>query len=130
MSEILIDSDVSCEFIVSQLQKFTSNLLAVKDGHRVLVYESMSTIPQNLLLVDICRNELIQTVEYHYRKSPGDELFVFFQPVDTVQSNTVKIIESEKNTIDNSTISVKTGDIIIQDSESIHTSPVNKILIL
>jgi hypothetical protein len=129
MSEILIDNDASCEFIVSQLQKFTSNILAVKDGHRVLVYESLSTIPKNLQLVDVCRNELVETVEYHYRRSPEDELFVFFQAIDNIPNNTVKISNYENIQKENS-ISVKPGDIILQDSESIHTSPVNKILIL
>lgn len=71
-------SEVSFEYVVSQLQSASTKILCVKDGVFLSSFDSTYGIPACLSLELIKTNELIDTTEFHYRNTVTDELWTFF----------------------------------------------------
>jgi len=78
--ELKIVNQASCEFMVSQLQKYTDVILVVRDGYEVILVRSADDLPRDLKFDMIKYNEECRTTEFHYRDQDDDELWVFFHP--------------------------------------------------
>lgn len=78
--ELKIVNQASCEFMVSQLQKYTDVILVVRDGYEVILVRSAEDLPRDLKFDMIKYNEECRTTEFHYRDQDEDELWVFFHP--------------------------------------------------
>lgn len=130
MSDILIENDSTTEFLVAQLQAQIDCILAVKDGHRIMVYRSEASLPENLVFIDTRIHELTNKTEYRYRSSATNELFVFFKPLRSTSSITPKIIPRISSIQEIDKLSIKIGDIIEPENQETPVESIEKILIL
>lgn len=126
--DILIENDSSFEFVASQLQQFTTNILCVKDGCRLMVYSSESSLPKTLKYNDTCYNELIQTTEYYYRCNETDDLYVFFRPI-TIEKTVKMSPLSQHKTVVNVNNFIPKGTMIEKEPDVTTKEEISKIVI-
>jgi hypothetical protein len=68
------------ETLISQFQANTDKILCVKDGWKLLIYDSSRDFPTDLNYKNFKYNKHPNTYEYHYRSSSSDSTYVFFHP--------------------------------------------------
>lgn len=79
MSSVFIKNGCTFEFVVSQIaSKSDSKILCVKDGYELLMFKSLSELPQGLSRECRRDNKDITTTEYHWRSDALQSTYVFF----------------------------------------------------
>jgi hypothetical protein len=126
LNEILIENDSCFEFVAGQLQRYTDNILCVKDGCRIMVYESELSIPTTLEYRDHHLNNLTDITEYYYRCNETDDLYVFFRPVSILRAAK---ISAPRTVIRHSIDKNLKGTIINKEPDNSKSQDVNKIVI-
>ena len=93
-------------------------MFAVKDGCRLMIYSSETALPNNLVFQYLQENPLTNVIEYHYRVSNTEELYVFFKPITIHHNKTPKMKHRSRSVLPPSprrNISMKKDDIIDKD---------------
>lgn len=78
MQGITLKNLASYEYIASQLQRTTDQILCVKDGYELRIYNDLEELPNSLYRETKIVNSDIDTCEYYWRSKDDDSLYVFY----------------------------------------------------